>query len=643
MTGRRGRLAASLAVGLTALVALGSSAAPGTAAPPPRHRQANSTRHTGDEHAAEDHVIHDAATEARLERTTRELTAASAAAAAAATAGTPDVVGQWGPVVDWPVVGVSAALLPDGKVLAFDSVGDHGGEAYPVQTFTRATVFDPATGTQTNVENDSGYNVFCSGIAHLVDGTVYVAGGNKDNTLAGIVQTHTFDPTTSLWARGADMAQPRWYPTVTALRNGEMLITSGGPIVPEVRKLDGTLRELTGAPLSQALYPWMVVAPDGRAYSLGPDTTIRRLDTTGRGAWAAQTTRDTINRTYGSHALFDIGKVLVAGGGPSTPTAVVVDLNGPAPQVTPTSPMASGRRQHNLTMLPDGSVLATGGNSSGSTYVDLNASVFAAERWDPATGQWTTLASEQVTRQYHSTALLLPDGRVLAAGGGVCGACDTAGYLAKNAEIFSPPYLFAKDGSGQLAPRPTVTSAPATITYGSAFDVTTPDAATITKAALVRLGAVTHSNEMDQRYVPLSFTSGGGGLHVTAPASNSVAPPGYYMLFVVDAAGVPSVSKIVHVDPAPDTAPALHITTPAQGATVAVGSRLTVAVDASDDSAVEKVAFSIDSTKVLTDELAPFGMTTTALFPGTYTITATATDDTGHTTTTSVVVTIVRT
>jgi chitinase len=115
------------------------------------------------------------------------------------------------------------------------------------------------------------------------------------------------------------------------------------------------------------------------------------------------------------------------------------------------------------------------------------------------------------------------------------------------------------------------------------------------------------------------------------------------MLFVVDAAGVPSVSKIVHVDPAPDTAPALHITTPAQGATVAVGSRLTVAVDASDDSAVEKVAFSIDSTKVLTDELAPFGMTTTALFPGTYTITATATDDTGHTTTTSVVVTIVRT
>src|SRR4029078_7918201 len=121
-------------------------------------------------------------------------------------------------------------------------------------------------------------------------------------------------------------------------------------------------------------------------------------------------------------------------------------------QVPPRSPMAFGRRQFNLTVLADGSVLATGGNSSGADLVDLNAGVYAAEQWTPATGQWRTLPSEAVTRQYHSTALLLPDGRVLSAGGGICGTCDQVGYLAKNGEIFSPPYLFHAHGTP--GPRP---------------------------------------------------------------------------------------------------------------------------------------------------------------------------------------------
>ena len=136
--------------------------------------------------------------------------------------------------------------------------------------------------------------------------------------------------------------------------------------------------------------------------------------------------------------------------------------------------MAFGRRQHNLTVLADGTVLATGGNSSGAGLVDLNAGVYAAEQWNPATGQWRTLAAMQVTRQYHSTALLLPDGRVLSSGGGICGTCDQVGYLAKNAEIFSPPYLFQADGDARAAPghrrgaggdelrRASSTSAPAT-------------------------------------------------------------------------------------------------------------------------------------------------------------------------------------
>src|SRR5678816_377041 len=215
----------------------------------------------------------------------------------------------------------------------------------------------------------------------------------------------------------------------------------------------------------------MDVAPDGRVFYSGPDTTLRKLDPAGTGSWQTFGQRDAINRDYGSHAVFGVGKTLVAGGGGSSSDARVIDTNGATPQVSATSPMAFGRRQFNLTLLADGSVLSTGGNSTGASLIDMNGGVYNAERWDPASGQWTTLAAQAVTRQYHSTALLLPDGRVLSAGGGICGTCDQVGYLAKNAEVFTPPYLFQKDGSGQLAPRPTISSAPSSAGYGSQIQI----------------------------------------------------------------------------------------------------------------------------------------------------------------------------
>ena len=499
-------------------------------------------------HAEEDFVIHDRATEARLNQHTT-MSSAAASRAAAEVTGTEDEIGQWGPVVDWPVVAINAALLPNGKVLAYDSVGDGATESFPDQTFTRATVWDPATGSQTDVRLNTGYNIFCSGLAHLLDGSLFIAGGNKDQELNGISQTHLFNPATNTWSLGPNMAAGRWYPSVTPLSNGEMVITEGGPDIPEVRQTDGTLRSLSSASLNLPLYPWMDVAPNGRTFVSGPDPTMRSLDTAGTGSWATLAQRDGISRDYGSHAFYDIGKILVSGGAASEADSRVIDLNGSTPQVSATSPMAFGRRQHNLTVLADGSVLATGGNSSGAPLVDMNAGVYPAELWNPATGSWKTLASMEVTRQYHSTALLLPDGRVLSAGGGICGECDRVGYLAKNAEVFTPPYLFKKDGSGQLAPRPTISSAPSSAGYGSQIQIATPDAASIQKVALVRLGAVTHSVNMEQRYVPLGFTAGSGSLAATVPVNVNVAPPGFYMLFIVNGAGVPSVAKMVQLDP----------------------------------------------------------------------------------------------
>src|SRR3954462_504137 len=312
-------------------------------------------------HAAEDAVVHTAAQERALDAHTRAVSAADAklAAATPAVAGGPQDVGQWGPVVPWPVVQVHEALLANGKVLAYDSVGGNANETYPVQDHTRATVWGPATVSQTSVNLNDGFNIFCSGLAHLFDGRLFIAGGNKDQNLDGIVQTHVFDPASNTWSVGPDMAAGRWYPTVTPLRNGEMLITSGRDVTttndtPEVYTPgSGSLRELPGATVSLPLYPWIDIAPDGRPFYSGPDQYMKWFDTTGRGGWQYVADRDTINRDYGGHALFEIGKDLVAAGGPSTPDAQVIDLNGATPKVEPTAPMAYGRRQHNLTVLAD--------------------------------------------------------------------------------------------------------------------------------------------------------------------------------------------------------------------------------------------------------------------------------------------------
>lgn len=506
------------------------------------------------EHIEEDSVSLDAAEERSLARATKAADApqARAAAAQAAAVGNEHLVGQWSAVEQWPVVGVHMALLTNGKVVAYDSVNDEPTEDNEVHDTTRATVWDPATGGHTDARVTTGYNVFCSGLAHLPDGSLFLAGGNKNAALDGIRETHVFDANGNRWTLGPRMERERWYPSVTPLANGEMLITDGkvnggeNDDRPELRTTSGTLRTLSDATVNLPLYPWMDAAPDGRVVYTGPSNQLRALDTRGEGSWQVFGARDGIDRSYGSRALYDVGKILVTGGGrPATPDARVVDINQPTPRVTPTTAMTYPRRQHNATVLADGTVLATGGLSSNEELVDLNASVKAAELWNPATGAWTTMASEEVTRQYHSSALLLPDGRVLSAGGGICGTCKDVGYLAKDAQVFSPPYLFNKDGSGALAPRPAITAAPGELYRDADFAIATPNAASISKVALVRVAAATHSVNMEQRFIPLSFAAGSGSLTARAPATVNIAPPGYYMLFLIDSSGVPSVARMV--------------------------------------------------------------------------------------------------
>jgi hypothetical protein len=526
--------------------------------------------------AAERHRAADTAgvSVATLERRMRAVTrrlgrqpGTRAASARAAAVGDPGVVGSWSSVIPAPVVPVFEALLPSRKILMWDSVGDAPAESYSDHTFTRAAVYDPVTNTSKRVYV-AGSNIFCAGFVQLANGNVFVAGGNADSALHGIRRTHVFDWRTETWSRGPDMRDGRWYPSVASMPNDEALIIGGGPTVAEIRTTSGGLRRPTNVVTpSSREYPFFQAAPDGRALLLGPARGLSLIDTVGLGAMTAFGDRDAITRSYGSYAPYDIGRFLVTGGGSvsedglssvPTRTATIVNTSTGRPLAAPTGAMNRRRRQHNLTVLADGSVLATGGQSTmgGGGLVDLAGAVYAAERWNPATGVWTELAPAAVARQYHSTALLLPDGRVLTGGGGICSVCNQVGYLRRDQEIFTPPYLYRKDGSGQRAPRPQITGAPSAIAYDRAFALTSPQAAAIRKVALVRLGAPTHSEDQSQRYVPLRFTASGTTLTVTGPNNPNEAPAGHYMLFVVDAAGVPSVSRIVQLARAAAPGPA---------------------------------------------------------------------------------------
>ena len=485
----------------------------------------------------------------------RPRTGYAAATATAALALGPQTSGQWAPMQAAPVVPVLTAVLPNGKVLMWDSIGDLPTNRYPDQTSTRVAVWDPATAQFTRIDV-SGSNIFCAGFVQLADGRVFVAGGTKNAAFDGIQLTHIFDWKTMSWQQGPDMAYERWYPSVSALMDGQALILAGGPDVAEIRGADGSIRALPGitSPSSRE-YPFTQSSADGRVLHSGAENQIRRLDWNLDGAMEPSVGRDGITRTYGSYASYAPGLTLVTGGGAALVDGVekpyasttIVDTRAGVITTHPATSMANRRRQHQLTILADGSVLATGGMSeTGNGLISLDHAVYAAERWVPEANTWTQLASAAVIREYHSTAVLLPDGRVLTGGGGLCESCASAGYLRKDIEVFSPPYLFAPDGSP--APRPAVTSPPASITVDRAFTVGTPDAAQIARVGLVRLGAATHSVDQGQRYIPLAFSqSATNTLTVAGPLNSAEAPPGYYMLFLVNGQGVPSVAPIVQV------------------------------------------------------------------------------------------------
>jgi galactose oxidase-like protein/fibronectin type III domain protein len=440
------------------------------------------------------------------------------------------VAGRWSAAQTWPTVSVHTHLLPTGKVFFYG----YSDVAY---------FWDPATSAITPAAT-AGHNTFCTGHSFLADGRLFIAGGHISNNV-GLSNASIYDSFTNAFTHLPNMNAGRWYPTSTTLANGDVLVVSGDidnsqgvNTLPQVWRNGSGWRDLTGASLALPLYPFMYLAPNGKVFLAGQTQVTRYLDTTDTGAWSMVANSNFGHRSYGSSVMYDDGKVLILGGGdPPTATAEVIDLTASTPTWKSVASMANRRRQVNATLLPDGKVLVTGG-SSGAGFDNSTAAVYAAELWDPATDGWTTVASYAKYRGYHSIALLLPDGRVLSAGG------DGN----PTAEVYSPGYLFK-------GPRPAISSAPTSIFYGQTFFLETADAARIGSVTLIRLSSVTHSFNMDQRINRLTFTSLLNGLVINAPSNANLTPPGYYMLFILDDSGVPSEAKMVRVDPALPTLP----------------------------------------------------------------------------------------
>jgi len=507
------------------------------------------------------------------------------------TIDTPDQRGQWGETFSLPNVGIHCHVLPSGLVLMWgrrdspqqsldtDPASPLGPGAPPAPA-AQCTPFlwNPANGDTTPTpqptldDAKTNANLFCSGHAFLPDGRLLVAGGHLADS-HGVNQVSIYDPAANTWTPSAVMNNGRWYPTAITLPDGRVLVLSGSyfdpaqpnPIVnntvPQIWSNDSFTNI---APIPDGafdLYPRMHVASTGLVYLTSLVQTWS-LDVSGTGHWTALPDVTRLNglRDYAPSVLYDVDKVIFIGGGnPPTANAEIVDLSQAQPAWQATDPMNFPRRQHNATILPDGTVLVTGGTRSGGNTGPDQAfnnlapgqPVHIAELWDPHTGHWTQLAAEKTDRCYHSTAVLLPDGTVLSAGSGEFVLNEGTAQQQQNdpqdshldAQVFSPPYLFK-------GPRPEITSAPDSVHHGDTFEIGTAQPDAIATVTLVRLSSATHSFNAGQRINFLSSEVQAGTLKATAPPSAGACPPGHYMLFILDQQGVPSIAKIVQISAA---------------------------------------------------------------------------------------------
>jgi galactose oxidase len=402
----------------------------------------------------------------------------------------------------------------------------------------------------------------------LADGRIMVTGGNNSE------KTSIYNPATDAWTSGPNMTTPRGYQATVTMGDGRVFTVGGSWSGPrggvngaphkagEVWSASGGWKALPGADAAPMLtadtnptgdyrkdnHAWLFAWSGGKILQAGPSKAMNWYTADGTGSVKAAGKRgDSADAMNGNAVMYDTGKILTMGGAPnydksdSTANAYILTLNGSTVTTRKVASMANTRAFANSVVLPDGKVLVVGGENFAQPFSD-NTAVLNPELWDPVSESFSVMATEAVPRTYHSVALLLPDGRVFSAGGGLCGAGCAANHF--DGQVFTPPYLLTADG--QPAPRPVITSAPTSAGNGDTITVSTDTA--VTAFAIIRMGTATHSVDTDQRRLSLVPTpAAGGSYQLTIPADPGVAIPGYWMLFALDAKGVPSVAKIMTI------------------------------------------------------------------------------------------------
>ena len=480
--------------------------------------------------------------------------------------GGPNGKGKWSDVIPMPIVSVASANLPNGKILTWSAYdrfrfGGNRGKTYTV-------IFDPATNTSEEfLISDTQHDMFCPGTANLSDGRVIVTGGSSSP------KTSIYDPFTNQWTSSANLNIPRGYHSMVTLSDGNVFTIGGswsggrGNKHSEIWDYEtGTWSRKEGIPVaamgnSSDYHAWLWQAPNGKLFHAGPTREMHWIDySTPEGSYTSAGSRAADDHAFsGAIVMYDKGKLLKMGGAVSfsgnqiaNGITTIIDINQEQVGLERVGDMKIPRALHNAIVLPTGEVFIGGGLERAKYFSDTNSRL-TPEIWSPKTKQWRTLAPMQIPRNYHSISILLPDGRIMLAGGGLCGSC-TENH--PDAEIYSPPYLFKADGSP--ASRPAIQSAPTAAPQNSVLTISTDKA--VDYFSIVRFSSNTHSTNNEQRRIELEANHVGTNLYqVTIPDVN-VAVPGYYMLFAVDAEGVPSVSKSIMLDP---SAPKQEINLPA--------------------------------------------------------------------------------
>ena len=488
------------------------------------------------------------------------------------SSGQVNVQGRWSTLpYTMPINPVHATLLNNGKVLVVAGSG-----ADSTMNSFRAALWDPQTGNITT--QPVGWDMFCNGMVVLPDGRPLIDGGTSQyNPFRGIANASVFDPVTSQFTDLATMRNGRWYPTVTVLPNGGVLASSGTTSTGSTNGSEEVFSPSIwswspayAAGFTPPLYPRLHVLPNGNVFYSGSGYQSRYYyPATHTWSGIVATTNFGDKRMYGTSVLLPLTPannykpvVMILGGhSPATATTELIDLSAATPAWQWGPSMSQPRIEMNAVILPSGKVLALGGSA-----VDEQASTasYNADLYDPASNAFSSAGKNAYPRLYHSVAMLLPDATVWVAGSNP----PSAKNYEPRMELYQPAYMF--DSSGNLAVRPTITFAPRFIYYGQTFTLTSPNAATISSVVLIRPGAVTHAFDMEQRLVGLSYGIGSGVLSITAPPNPNIAPPGYYMLFVLDSAGVPSVATFVQLTTGPDfsitPSPPAEVIVPGQNA-----------------------------------------------------------------------------